>query len=87
MDFPVYRKYKNNKSFFKVLGYDAFEEIQTIGKFYSIHHFTATIFPDRNFIYDMIGLHNGHWTEISEEEYTTFLEKCRQDYKKAGKSI
>ena len=29
--FPVYRKYKNNKHFFKVISKNNFEEIQIIG--------------------------------------------------------
>ena len=31
INFPVYRKYKNNKSYFKIIAPNLFEEIQLIG--------------------------------------------------------
>jgi hypothetical protein len=82
MDFPAYRKYSNNKSYFKVLGPEVFEEIYVIGKRYSIRKYEAKILPDRQLIHDMLHMHNHHWVEITEQEYDKFVLECSQDYKK-----
>lgn len=73
MDFPIYRKYKNNKHFFKIMSMDEFEELSFIGKKLIITLHQATILPDRNFISDL--LHDvGNTAEIAtEEEYQQIL--------------
>jgi len=71
-EFPKYRKYPNNKSYFKVLSTEAFEEIQVIGKKYFLTTVEAKILPDRNFIFDMIEA-NDHWIEIDASEYHQVL--------------
>ena len=66
--FPLYRKYPNNKSYFKVLSVDAFEEVQVIGKNYVLSELKAKILPERNLIHDIIAT-EGHWVEIEAEEF------------------
>ena len=73
MNFPLYRKYPNNKSFFKILDADHFDEIKLTGKLIELHHFEAKILPDRNFILDMIEMEGGFWVESSESEYNENL--------------
>ncbi len=80
--FPLYRKYSNNKSFFKVFDANTFEEIQVLGSNYWVYLFEAKILPDRNLIKDMIELEGGHWTEISAEAYLDFKTKCEKEFKK-----
>ena len=67
--YPQYRKYSNNKSYFKIISPDEFEEIQLLGSKKSIHHFEAKILPDRNFVYDMTFDYEKSWIKIEEEEY------------------
>lgn len=67
--YPQYRKYSNNKSYFKIINSDEFEEIQLLGTKKSVHLFKAKILPDRNFIYDMIFNYENSWIKIEEEEY------------------
>ena len=69
MHFPIFRKYKNNKHFFKIISVNEFEELSFIGKKLMITKHKASILPDRNFISDLI--HDvGNICEIaSEEEY------------------
>jgi len=74
--FPLYRKYHNNKSYFKVLSDDAFEEIQLLGKRCLVYTFKAKILPDRYLIKDMIELEGGRWIEISPEEYNEVSKGC-----------
>jgi hypothetical protein len=73
MEFPIYRKYKNNKHFFKIISIDEFEELSFIGKKLIITLHQVTILPDRNFVSDL--LHDiGNTAEIAtEEEYQQIL--------------
>jgi len=69
--YPQYRKYNNNKSFFKILSNTKFEEIQVLGTKKSLHKFEAKILPDRNFIYDLTFDYKNHWIICEESEYET----------------
>ena len=80
--FPIYRKYSNNKSYFKVFDTASFEEIQILGSNYWIYTFVAKILPDRNFIKDMIEMEGGGWIEISADEYDRFKSNCEKEFKK-----
>jgi hypothetical protein len=73
--YPLYRKYSNNKNYFKIISQDEFEEIQVMGNKYSLHKFKASILPDRNFINDMINDYHSNWIEISEKEYKEVEQK------------
>lgn len=72
--YPQYRKYCNNKSFFKVTSASTFEEIQILGKKKSLHKFEAKILPDRNFIYDLTFDYQKHWVICSASEYENLKE-------------
>jgi len=72
--FPQYRKYPNNKSYFKVLSNESFEEIQVVGNNYFLTKVVAKILPDRHFISDMIQA-TAHWVPIEEAEYTEVRSK------------
>lgn len=66
--FPQYRKYKNNRHFFKITGTTEFEEISFIGTKKLVTRHTAKILPDRNLIHDL--LHEPDIADvITEEEY------------------
>jgi hypothetical protein len=74
VEFPLYRKYPNNKSYFKVLSHDEFEEIQILGSQAYHYTFKAKILPDRNLVADMIDAKQ-NWVAIEREEYEEILEK------------
>jgi hypothetical protein len=69
--FPVYRKYSNNQSYFKILSRDAFDEIQLIGQKTVKYSHTVTNFVDRNLLNDMLVCHEKRWVIISEKDYET----------------
>ena len=72
--FPTYRKYKNNKNFFKVINENEFEEISFIGSKVIVTQHLAKILPDRNLIADLI--HDSNIAELSnQEEYELYLNK------------
>lgn len=68
INFPVYRKYMNGKSYFKIISRNEFEEIQIIGSKKTKHTVNATQLPEMNQIYDLV--YNKELAiEISREEY------------------
>jgi hypothetical protein len=68
-DYPQYRKYKNNKAYFKIISETEWEEIRMMGSKYILEHFTVKILPDRNYIYDMTFDYEKNWEKIEEKEY------------------
>ncbi len=79
--YPIYLKYSNNKSFFKITAADAFEELQVMPSAYSIHRIKATTLPDRNYIHDMVQNEGERWEAITQEEYQSQLEYCQSHLK------
>lgn len=72
MNFPVYRKYLNNKKFFKILNENEFEEISFIGDKVVVINHIATVFPDKMFIEDL--LYDNNIAEMStKHEYDYYL--------------
>ena len=69
MEFPQYRKYKNGKSFFKIMSMNKFVEIQMIGNQFLKHEIEAKILPDRNYIHDMLNNYTQNWDLITAEEF------------------
>lgn len=67
--YPQYRKYKNNKSFFKIVSPEKFEEIQVLGSKTTLHTFEAKILPDRNYIFDLTFDYQKHWLICDKEEF------------------
>ncbi len=67
--YPQYRKYPNNKSYFKILSPEKFEEIQVLGKTKTLHFFEAKILPDRNYIIDLTFNYEKYWVICEESEY------------------
>ena len=66
--YPQYRKYLNNKGYFKIISATEWEEIQIVGNKYLLHQFSVKILPDRNFIYDMTFDYKKNWEAIEEDE-------------------
>lgn len=71
--FPVYRKYKNNKSYFKIIHFKLFEEVQIIGTKKIVKQIEANQFPEILFIRDLIFDYKQMADEITENEYNKLL--------------
>lgn len=77
-DFPVFRKYRNDSSFFKILSAEEFEEIKKMPKGYGLFNFKAKILPDFNYIHDMLYDFHLHWVEIEESEYQELKDRVEE---------
>lgn len=73
MEFPQYRRYKNKKSYFKILSEEEFVEYKLTGKRLESHRFKVKILPDRNYIQDMLHDCEPYWEVIGESEFQEFL--------------
>lgn len=69
MHFPQYRKYPHNKTFFKIISFEEFEEIQINSRGIERFHFVARILPDRNYIMDLLDNRDKNWVVIDQVEY------------------
>ena len=74
--YPLYRKYKNEKSFFKIISETEFEEIKAEAGKFTFYHFNAQILPDRNLIRDLTFDFKEHCDEIGEGEYLETKARC-----------
>ena len=73
MKFPLYRKYSNGKSYFRVNSESHFTEVMFVGKRKEVYEFKAKIFPDVMLLKDMIAMENGAYEESSEAEFMTYF--------------
>lgn len=67
--FPVYRKYPDGKTVFKIRSATEFEEVRRGPGGVEYARFEAKILPDRQLIADMIDQRQGYWTEATEAEF------------------
>jgi hypothetical protein len=81
-NYPVYRKYKDSKTWFKITSTSTFEEVKILGIYFSIHHFEAVILPDRNFILDLLSCGTEGIVEADEQSYLKTLENCLENLKR-----
>ena len=75
IQFPGYRKYKNNTSYFKILSRNSFEENQIIGAKTKLNFIIATQLPEMNHIYDLVYNPSQFCLEITENEYVEAFKK------------
>lgn len=73
MNFPQYRRYKNRKSYFKIISNQEFFEyrlnINKIEKTYK----KVSILPDRILLNDMLYNYEPYWEVANAEDLRTFL--------------
>jgi len=73
IQFPQYRKYSNNKNFFKINSPKEFEEIQVIGSKKLHRKVVATQFPEMNLIIDLVTLANEFIHNSSQNEFDELI--------------
>ena len=70
--FPVYRRYKNGKSYFKIINENTFEEVRSLGSRRLVSVTVARLFPEKNFIRDLVFNYQEMAEQITMEEYEDF---------------
>ena len=70
--FPVYRRYRNGRSYFKIINERSFEEVGSLGTKRIVSVTEAKQFPEMIFIRDLLVNYKGMAEEISAEEYERF---------------
>ena len=75
LSYPIYRKRKNDKSFYKIISFNQFEEIQKMGSKLLFYSFTMSQYPDIFFIMNMISMKDYQYEEILYEEWNLLLSK------------
>ena len=84
MEFPIYRKYSNNKNFYKIESKEVLEELQLIGKSYAIIRLEAKILPEFNLIQDLIDNKDNRWEASTALEYDEQCHRARTELKQIG---
>ena len=72
IDYPIYRKLSNNRSFYKVDDSKNFEEIQIIGTKRRRQLIEAKQYPELLFIQDLIAFNHLGILESSEKEWLLY---------------
>ncbi len=72
-EFPQYRKYTNDRHWFRIGSDERFTEVYRMGEKYFTREFVAKIYPDRLVIADLLAAQNGI-VHCDEQE---FLSKHR----------
>jgi hypothetical protein len=77
MNFPIYRKLSNEKSYYKILSFESLVELQKIGSKTKKHTLIAKQFPEKLLIQDLITLSNGY-LESNEEEFEALAQSLKK---------
>ena len=75
--FPVYRKYKNGLSLFRINGADSFDEIRIMGARHLHSHHEVKTLPERNFLYDLVINYEAYAESISAEAFESALQRAQ----------
>jgi hypothetical protein len=67
--FPIFKKYKNNQSFFKIKAPDEMIELKIMGKYFMLEKLKAKILPEYQTISDIVDNSFQNTEEISESEF------------------
>lgn len=73
MNYPIYRKYKGIDVYFKIVSETEFTEYKKMGSKLLKDQIVAKIFPEKQFIQDMINLYEDRWIEVTEIDVLDFI--------------
>lgn len=79
--FPVYLKYKNHKTWFRIINSGEFEELRVLGSFFNLRKYKVSTLPDRNFLADLLYDQENRTEIITSHEFDEQLEFCYRNLK------
>jgi len=80
IEFPIYRKLSDNKTYYKIDSEKSFIEVKIMGKYYFSNSIEASQFPEIILIKDMINLEMGGFISISKKEFEDFFENVKSEF-------
>ena len=76
--FPIYLKYKQHQTYFKIISLSEFQELRILGNYFNLSNHLAKILPDRNFIADLLEDKGERLEAITVTEFDEVLKQCYQ---------
>lgn len=76
--FPIYLKYKQHQTYFKIISLSEFQELRILGNYFNLSNHLAKILPDRIFIADLLEDKGERLENITVIEFDEVLEQCYQ---------
>ncbi len=73
MDFPIYRKYKGIDVWFKIESTKQFFEYKRLGQKLITTKIEAKIYPEVQFINDMISCYEDRWVIVPAKDLNDFI--------------
>lgn len=74
--FPVFLKYKQHATYFKINSLNQFDELRILGNYFNLLKHDAKILPDRVFIADLLEDKGERLERITKHEFEDVLEHC-----------
>ncbi|MCB0819120.1 MAG: hypothetical protein KDC13_00750 [Bacteroidetes bacterium] len=71
MNFPLYRKYSDGNTIFRIESINSFTEYKKTGKYLLEHKIVCELYPEKLFLNDLIHLNHENVIEITEENFNT----------------
>ena len=65
---PVYRQLVGGSHYYRIQALDRFQELQRIGSRWVLHEVSATAYPERVRVYDMLNL-NSPYVPLKEQDW------------------
>jgi hypothetical protein len=72
--FPLFRKYHDGQTLFRIESEEEFTEIRRMGKYFSRMRYFAKNYADRLLISDMIQLNQEQFAESDQKEFEDILQ-------------
>ena len=77
--FPIYLKYKQHQTYFKIISLSEFQELRLLGNYFNLSNHVAKILPDRNFIADLLEDNGERLESITSSEFEEVVKQCYQN--------
>jgi hypothetical protein len=79
--YPLFRKRTDGKTFYKIFSDLEFEELKILGKKYTILRTTATQYPEKLYIMELIEASNSI-EKLNDLQYSEILNFCQSNLQK-----
>ena len=78
-NYPVFRRYSDLNTWFKIISRESFTELKRNGKYFSLTEFKARIHPERMFINDLVNCEVNTIEISTEDEFGEMKKKWEKE--------